>query len=51
MNYEEILDRIDDVTSPAAMTKEEALEFLQEISGGLVGRIEALQNEIEEEEA
>ncbi len=49
MRTDEIMDLIDNNTHPEKMTKQEALEYLQDISGQLMGRIEALQNEIEEE--
>jgi polyhydroxyalkanoate synthesis regulator phasin len=49
-NTDHVCNVIDELTAPGEMSKQEALEFLQELSGDLVGRIEALQNEIEEEE-
>jgi hypothetical protein len=50
MRTDEIMDLIDNQTHPDQMTKPEALEYLQDIAAQLVGRIEALQEEITESE-
>jgi hypothetical protein len=50
MSTETIIEQIDDETHPDLMSKSEALEFLQDVSAQLEGRIEALVNEIEESE-
>jgi hypothetical protein len=46
----EVEDAIDRAYSPDNMTKREALEFLKELSSGLDGKIDALEEEIDEED-
>lgn len=48
MDREQILDEIDRATAPDVMDWREALEFLEELSTDLDGRIEALREENEE---
>lgn len=40
-----ILKQIDRATAPEAMTPQEAVEFLEELSADLDGRIDALKEE------
>lgn len=49
LTIDDIMDLIDNQTHPDKLTKQEALDYLQEISAQLVGRIEALQHEIAEQ--
>lgn len=48
MTRQEIMDTIDEATGPEAMTKAEALEFLEELATDIEGRIEALKEELRE---
>lgn len=43
-----ILMRIDDATHPDAMTQEEALEFLEELSSDIEARIDGLKSDVED---
>ena len=43
---ERIIEEIDELTAPAKMTKEEALEWLEELYDQLDTRISALREEI-----
>lgn len=49
MTTQQILDQIDEATSPEEMTKQEALEFMGEIIDDLATRCEALEMEIKDE--
>jgi hypothetical protein len=44
---EQILDDIDDATVPDKMSWQEAIQFLEELSSDLAGRIETLREENE----
>lgn len=44
-----VLELLDRLTSPSAMSKQEALEAMDELYADLEGRCEALANEIKEE--
>lgn len=49
--YEAILVEIDHATEPAVMSKEDALEWLKELIGDLNSRVEALRDELREEDS
>ena len=40
-----IMESVDEATAPGKMTPQEAIEFLQELSADVDGRIEALKDE------
>lgn len=46
MTIEQIMKNIDYATEPKIMSKEEALDFLEQIETELQGRMEALREEI-----
>lgn len=50
MSVDDILEIIDSATEPKAMPKTEALDFIERIYMELQGRMEALRNEIMDEE-
>lgn len=45
----EVIDLLDRLTEPSQMSKQEALDTLEELSADLEGRVEALKNEIRDE--
>lgn len=45
----EIRDLIDDATSPDTMTKQQALDFLEEIFADIESRCDCLRDELENE--
>jgi hypothetical protein len=48
-SVQDIMTEIDLATEPAVMSKREALEFLEQCSTELEGRMEALRDELREE--
>lgn len=45
-SVDEVMNEIDLATDPSVMSKEEALEFLEQCCTELEGRIEALRDEL-----
>lgn len=50
MNVDQIMNEIDLATEPSVMNKQTALDFLEQCVTELEGRIEALKDELKEDE-